>query len=102
MRKRPRKQQVKSPWPIVPTNHLRKSQRQQERAADAIPKSTQEGSEEQPRAVRGDGGAQQALPEPGPAPVRVPRRIVKVTAFAHCHCDMRSGLAGIMHTQWNR
>ncbi|KAL0042648.1 hypothetical protein WJX79_006414 [Trebouxia sp. C0005] len=77
LRKRPRKQQVKSPWPIVPTNHLRKSQRQQERAADAIPKSTQEGSEEQPRAVRGDGGAQQALPEPGPAPVRVPRRIVK-------------------------
>ncbi len=97
MRKRPRKQQVKSPWPTpLPTNHLRKSQRQQDRAADAIPKPTQERSAEQPRAVRGNGDVQQAQPQPGPAPVRVPKRIVKVTAVAHCPCVVFSGLVSIV------
>ncbi len=101
MRKRPRKQQVKSPWQQEqnPTNHLRKSQRQQDRAADAITKSTQERSKEQPRAVRGDSGAQHAQPQTGLAPVRVPRRIVKVTAFAPRPCEVSSDLVGIVYVE---
>lgn len=123
MRKRPRKQQVKSPWPTpLPTSHLRKSQRQQDRTADAVPKSTQEGSAEHPHAVQGGGGVQQAQPQTGVAPVGVPRRTVKVTAFAHClflafvflhprtphplfllaersSCDVIVNLAGLVHVE---
>ncbi|DBA90289.1 hypothetical protein WJX77_005262 [Trebouxia sp. C0004] len=78
LRKRPRKQRVKSSLPHVenPTNHLRKS-RQQDRATDAIPQSTQERLEEQPHAVKRGGGAQQAQPQTRLAPARLPRRIAK-------------------------